>query len=136
MIESFNELNIVARTIYGEARGEPFKGQVAVAHVIFNRVVAGKYGIGPIGVCQKNLQFSCWNQNDPTYHDMTRATLTDPALRKATEAVLLAIYERPMYTLENCTHYFAETMPAFPRWAQGKTPALVVGRHLFFNDID
>ncbi len=33
-----NELNILARCIHGEARGEPYVGQVAVAAVILNRV--------------------------------------------------------------------------------------------------
>lgn len=136
MIVTYNELNVVARTVYGEARGEKFKGQVAIAHVIFNRVSAAKYGIGPIGVCQRKLQFSCWNDNDPNYHALSRTDLRDPLLRFATEAVLAALDERPAYVLDRCTHYFAESLPAFPRWAQGKTPALVIGRHLFFNDID
>lgn len=33
-----NDLNLLARTIYGEARGEPYAGQVAVGAVILNRV--------------------------------------------------------------------------------------------------
>lgn len=32
------EIDILARAVYGESRGEPFKGQVAVAAVILNRV--------------------------------------------------------------------------------------------------
>lgn len=33
-----NDMHMLARAIYGEARGEPFEGQVAVAAVILNRV--------------------------------------------------------------------------------------------------
>ena len=33
-----NDLNLLARVIYGEARGEPYTGQVAVGAVIMNRV--------------------------------------------------------------------------------------------------
>ena len=33
-----NDLKIMANAVYGEARGEPFEGQVAVAAVILNRV--------------------------------------------------------------------------------------------------
>ena len=35
---SKNELQIIARAVNGEARGEPYEGQVAVAAVILNRV--------------------------------------------------------------------------------------------------
>ncbi|MBS3975746.1 MAG: LysM peptidoglycan-binding domain-containing protein [Syntrophomonadaceae bacterium] len=35
---SQNDINMLARAVYGEARGEPYKGQVAVAAVILNRV--------------------------------------------------------------------------------------------------
>lgn len=135
MITSFAELEMVARTVYGEARGEPFNGQSAVAHVIFNRVLAGRFGSGVIGVCQRRLQFSCWNQDDPNYHELTRVDLKELGLRRATEAVLAALAQRPAFTLQDSTHYFAESLPAFPRWAVGKTPTLIIGRHLFFNDI-
>ena len=33
-----NNVNLVAKAIYGEARGEPYVGQVAVGAVIMNRV--------------------------------------------------------------------------------------------------
>ena len=33
-----NDINLMANAVYGEARGEPFTGQVAVAAVIINRV--------------------------------------------------------------------------------------------------
>lgn len=35
---SENDLRIMANAVYGESRGEPFEGQVAVAAVILNRV--------------------------------------------------------------------------------------------------
>lgn len=35
---SQNDIAMLARAVYGEARGEPYKGQVAVAAVILNRV--------------------------------------------------------------------------------------------------
>ena len=33
-----NDLNLLARVIYGEARGEPYTGQVAIGAVVLNRV--------------------------------------------------------------------------------------------------
>ena len=38
-----SNLNLLARVIYGEARGEPYTGQVAVGAVILNRVKSSKF---------------------------------------------------------------------------------------------
>ena len=51
--------NIVARTIYMEARSEGTVGMDAVASVIYNR--AGKDKENFSKVCLKKSQFSCWN---------------------------------------------------------------------------
>jgi N-acetylmuramoyl-L-alanine amidase len=47
---SANELKIMANAVYGEARGEPFEGQVAVAAVILNRVRDSSFPNTPSGV--------------------------------------------------------------------------------------
>ena len=63
--------DVLARTIWGEARGESSAGKVAVAWTIRNRVFDGKekswWGEGYAGVCQAPWQFSCWNKTDPNY---------------------------------------------------------------------
>ena len=38
-----SDINLLARLIYGEARGEPYTGQVAVAAVVLNRVRSSKF---------------------------------------------------------------------------------------------
>ncbi|AOZ94282.1 spore cortex-lytic enzyme [Paenibacillus crassostreae] len=47
---SENDLKIMANAVYGEARGEPFEGQVAVAAVILNRVKSPSFPNTPSGV--------------------------------------------------------------------------------------
>ncbi len=37
------DLNLLARCVYGEARGEPYTGQVAVAAVVLNRVKSSSF---------------------------------------------------------------------------------------------
>ncbi len=66
------EINILAKTLYGEARGEGLSGLEAVANTIINRVNTAKakggrfwWGNDIISVCQKPYQFSCWNKKDP-----------------------------------------------------------------------
>lgn len=51
--------NIVARTLYMEARSEGTNGLNAVASVIMNR--AGKKAENLPGICLAEKQFSCWN---------------------------------------------------------------------------
>lgn len=40
---SSNDVNLLARIIYGEARGEPYTGQVAVGAVVLNRVRSSSF---------------------------------------------------------------------------------------------
>lgn len=62
MINSLSELEILTLTIYGESRGEPIEGQIAVACVIRNRINNSKtYN----DICLAPKQFSCWNEHDP-----------------------------------------------------------------------
>ena len=67
------EVDVLARTIWGEARGEGKEGMEAVASVILNRTEIAKrldgywWGNTIIQVCQKPYQFSCWNKLDPNF---------------------------------------------------------------------
>ena len=45
-----SDLNLLARLVYGEARGEPYTGQVAVAAVVLNRVKSSKFPNSIAGV--------------------------------------------------------------------------------------
>lgn len=61
------DLNVLAQTIWGEARQEGVKGMLAVGNVIKNRAEANSrlFGQGIKGVALKPKQFSCWNKGDP-----------------------------------------------------------------------
>lgn len=63
--DQLSYFDVMALTMYGEARGEPVEGQIAVGWVIKNRAIAWNKGI--IEVCIQPEQFSCWNENDPNY---------------------------------------------------------------------
>ena len=54
------ERDLIARTIVGEAAGQPFAGQQAVANVILNRVRSGKYGGSVADVLFAPQQFEPW----------------------------------------------------------------------------
>lgn len=132
---------VAARTIWGEARGEPEAGRLAVAHVIWNRAriasarkAAGKrhplFGDGTLeGVCLQPWQFSCWNANDPNRAKME-------ALTREQLAPFVAVVRRARVEpdpTKGSTHY--HTAAVAPPWSKGLTPAVVIGAHRFFNNV-
>lgn len=55
---SSSDLNLLARLVYGEARGEPYTGQVAVAAVVLNRVESSSFPNTIAGVIYQRGAFS------------------------------------------------------------------------------
>jgi len=53
-----NDMQLLARAVYGEARGEPFVGQVAVAAVIMNRIRSPLFPNTVSGVIYQPLAFT------------------------------------------------------------------------------
>jgi N-acetylmuramoyl-L-alanine amidase len=144
MIVTEKDRDVLARTLWGEARGERLDGMAAVAWSIRNRVDMdlhndGKpdwWGEGYIGVCQKPYQFSCWNKNDPNYPFLSGAKPI-PAVefvmcRLAAEQVIGGLKPDPT---GGATHYYATTMPKAPAWAAKATQTLKLGHHIFFKDV-
>lgn len=138
------DLYVLARTIWGEARGEPVIGQVAVANVIRNRVEAGRwYSAGPgtymghaippgstAAVCLHPWQFSVWNEPDGE-----RLWHTDPGpLQKRIAAQTLA--HRYPDMLEGATHYYAPRgVRVAPDWSLGRKPVVEIGGHKFYAGV-
>ena len=54
---SQNEMDMLTAMIYCESRGESYEGQLAVGHVIMNRLRSTKYPGTLEGVLRQNLQF-------------------------------------------------------------------------------
>lgn len=68
------EIDLMARLIYAEARGEPLEAQRAVANVVLNRKkCGGKYPSTLAGVINQPKQFSSRNTNDPNFRFYTDA---------------------------------------------------------------
>lgn len=53
-----SDLNLLSRLVYGEARGEPYTGQVAVAAVVLNRVKSSSFPNSISGVIYQKGAFS------------------------------------------------------------------------------
>ncbi|WP_095058011.1 cell wall hydrolase [Pseudomonas sp. Irchel s3f7] len=140
MTESAKERDILARTLWGEARGESLAGQIAVAWTIRNRVNDGKakswWGEGYAGVCQKPYQFSCWNKNDPNFAYLSG--VKPIPLRELAQAQIAAdqvMAGKVSDPTDGATHYYSNTMPKPPAWVKGAKETLRLGHHIFFKDV-
>jgi|APTNR8051073442_1049403.scaffolds.fasta_scaffold30057_1 hypothetical protein len=132
------EVDILARTLWGEARGErdPGKSMAAVASVVLNRVRRQTYwGKSIIEVCQKPWQFSCWNLNDPNLRKLQQVSASNAVFALALSIASEAANNRLADATKGATHYYARTLGRPPRWAVGKTPCEKIDGHLFFNDV-
>lgn len=134
------EVETLARTLYGEARGELVRGKEAVASVIINRVNRGKdrygywWGDSVTSVCRKPWQFSCWNDNDPNRkkieavgEDSNVFACCVRIARRAAAGVL----KDPT---GGATHYHAKGV--VPPWSRGRKPCAIIGNHKFYNNVE
>ncbi len=121
---------VLVQTVWGEARGEDSLGQVAVMHVIKNRAAQRQQPFRTI--CQTPFQFSCWNEHDPNLPKMQALHYGLSQIRHLAAKLLIA-FDDPDIT-RGATHYHAKQV--LPYWAKDKIPCLVIGNHLFYNDID
>lgn len=139
------DADIMARTVFGEARGELRAGQVAVAWVIRNRAEMdlgndGKpdwWGEGIAGVCLKSSrgihQFSCWNRNDPNLKLIQGVTVANRAFRDCMAVVDEVLRDKVPDPTGGATHY--HTRNILPKWAKGLRPCARVGTHVFYNNV-
>ena len=139
-----DDINILARTIFGEARGEGLEGMEAVALVVMNRVKAKKWFTGyemingqkipsVAQTCLKKAQFSCWNKNDANYPLLQKITTESPVFRECVNVAKRALSGRLIDFTNGATYY--HTRQIKPQWAVGKSPCYEVKNHLFYNDI-
>jgi spore germination cell wall hydrolase CwlJ-like protein len=133
-----SDLDVLARTIYGEARGEYHSPEgglsalIAVGNVIMNRVKAQSgYGNTIQEVCLKPRQFSCWNAGDPNRSILMGEALRDPIFALCSRvATKVAAEEWPDLT-KGSDHYHAFSI--LPHWARGQKPKARVANHVFYR---
>jgi len=70
-------VDTLARTLWGEARGTGLLDMIGIAAVIRERYLRPGWWSKPNddwwSVCKSPYQFSCWNQNDPNRKKLYRA---------------------------------------------------------------
>lgn len=139
-VERHRAADILARTLFGEARGEPVRGLEAVASVILNRVARAVeqggwwWGNTITEVCLKPWQFSCWNDDDPNRARIEAVDGTNRIFRTCQRIAERALRGELIDETHGATHY--HTRQVSPAWARGRQPSAEIGRHLFYNEIE
>lgn len=131
---------VASRTLYGEARGESWDGQVAVAWVIRNRAERPQWwGTTVSEVCLKKFQFSCWLDSDPNKVRIQAVTPAEPHFRRCLGIVALVMSGDLFDPTNKATHYFTAAPPNSdqawpPPWSMKMHQTARIGAHVFLRE--
>ncbi len=113
-----SNLNLLSHLIYGEARGEPYSGQVAVGAVIMNRVKSNSFPNTIAGVIYQSGAFTAVSDGQ------INLTPNDTAKKAAQDA--LNGWD-PSY---GAIYYFNPNT-ATNKWIWSRPVTITIGRHRF-----
>ncbi len=114
------DMYLLARLVYGEARGEPYKGQVAVAAVVLNRVRSSSFPNSISGVIYQSGAFSVVSDGQ------INLTPDSSALKAAQDAM------NGWDPTNGCLYYYNPAKTT-NKWMLSKPVLLVIGSHSFFK---
>lgn len=127
-----DEIACMALNIYHEARGEPDRGKVAVAHVVMNRVASERF---PGTVCEvvqqggevrrHRCQFSWWCDG------RSDAPRSARDWQLSTEVALAVYWGRSNDPTAGALWYHADYVS--PRWRRAFEEGPKIGRHIFYR---
>lgn len=138
MLTNQEDLDILARTIFGEARGElvkktgGMKSLHAVAWVVKNRLKAKMYGNTITEVCKKPWQFSCWNPNDPNRKLLEKIAIDNKLLQTCTLAALEVLNDVVPDLTDGADHYHHYLIGP-PYWTMAMQKTIKIGAHIFYR---
>lgn len=113
-----SNVNLLARAIYGEARGEPYTGQVAVGAVIMNRVKSSKFPNTISGVIYQSGAFDAVSDGQINLNP-------DSTAKKAAQDALNGW--DPSY---GAIYYFNPST-ATNKWIWSRPLTVTIGKHRF-----
>jgi hypothetical protein len=126
------EEKCLAEAIYFEARGEPVRGQMAVAQVVLNRAFSGKYPNTVCGVVYQNAHrylacqftFAC---------DRHRDVVRQPDMWERATTIAAEMLDGKLWLPEvgKATHYHAYWVR--PGWARDMNKLHKLGVHTFYR---
>ena len=109
---------LLAKLVYAEARGESYKGQVAVAAVVLNRVASSSFPNTVSGVIYQSGAFSCVSNGS------INNTPDSSCIRAALDAL------NGWDPTGGCLYYY-NAKTAQDKWIFSRTVQTVIGNHSF-----
>lgn len=109
---------LLAKLVYAEARGESYKGQVAVAAVVLNRVSSSSFPNTISGVIYQTGAFSCVSNGS------INNTPNETAVRAALDAM------NGWDPTNGCLYYYNPGKTS-DSWIRTRTVVTVIGNHYF-----
>ena len=136
-----NSMLCVALAVYFEARNQPPQGQIAVAHVVLNRVADPHYPSDPCAVVMEGPTYANSLSNLPVRHrcqfsffcDGRPEEITDmEAWREARMWSVLAMNGATDDPTYGATHYHATSV--WPFWAPHLELTAAIEDHVFYRN--
>ncbi len=113
------DLYLLARLVYGEARGEPYKGKVAVAAVVLNRVKSSSFPNSVSGVVYQNGAF------DVVKDGQINLAPDEEAIKAARDAM------NGSDPTNGCLYYH-NPAKSTNKWMLSQPITVTIGSHAFF----
>ncbi len=115
---SANDINLMSHVVYGEARNQPFEGQVAVAAVILNRYQDSKFPHSISGIIFQPGAFT----------SVSNGQAWSGTSQTSQSAVLDAIHG---WDPTHGALYYWNPATATSQWVWGQSIMLRIGNHVF-----
>lgn len=136
-MSAWDDVVTLAKTIHGEARGESFEGQVAVAYVVKNRAKQRQASVRDI--CLQPLQFSAWNSGDVNLPILARLSFDDPGFIGALGVAGIVLANKVTDPTGGAVNYHTVAKPDGvevwpPKWAARLVPTTRIGAHQFYRE--
>lgn len=116
--QTSSDLNLLARCVYAEARGEPYQGQVAVAAVVLNRVKSASFPNTIAGVIYQPWAFTSVNDGQ------INLSPNQTAFKAAQDA--LNGWDPSYGSL-----YYYNASTATSKWIYSRKTVVTIGKHVF-----
>ena len=115
-----NDLNLLSRLVYGEARGEPYTGQVAVAAVVLNRVKSSSFPNTIAGVIYQSGAFTA----------VSDGQINQPIAERSTVYKAAQDAKNGWDPTGGCIYYF-NPATATNKWIWSRPLVKTIGKHRF-----
>jgi N-acetylmuramoyl-L-alanine amidase len=143
-VDRLSDRDVLALTLWGETRGEPIEGKVAVACVIRNRMASRRQAARD--VCLAPMQFSCWQPlGGKANHDalqvlvdvLTSGRAPSDAVVRECQWIADGVLSGACRDLvKGADHYVTTALLSStkkPGWIRTMTFCATVGAHAFYR---